>query len=127
MQIPGAQVVPAANGAEGLRQLPTVRPQLIITDYKMPGMTGLEFLEAARAIAPETPRILMTAYPDLEVATRAINEAHIENFLAKPIDPDEMIGKIVRVLQMQEAKLDKERQLARTLRQLSETLDAARK
>jgi YesN/AraC family two-component response regulator len=126
MQIPGAEVAVAANGAEGLRQIAATHPHLIITDYKMPGMNGLEFLEAARAASPETPRILMTAYPDLGVATRAINEAHIENFLAKPIEPDEMIEKIVRVFQMLESKVGKERELARTLRELTKTLDSAK-
>ena len=89
-------------------------------------MSGLEFLEAARAAAPETPRVMMTAYPDIEVATRAINEAHIENFLAKPIEPDEMIEKIVRIFQVMESKVSKERQLASTLRQLKDTLEAAK-
>ena len=73
MQIPGAQVATAGNGAEGLQEIQRSRPHVIITDYKMPGMNGLEFLQAARAYAPETPRMMMTAYPDLEVATRAIN------------------------------------------------------
>jgi YesN/AraC family two-component response regulator len=127
MQIPGAQVSTAANGAEGLRELATCRPHLIITDFKMPGMNGLEFLQAARSQAPETPRMMMTAYPDLDVATRAINEAHIENFLAKPIEPDEMIAKIVRIFQVLESKVDKERELARTLRELKDTLTQARK
>jgi len=127
MQIPGAEVDTAANGAEGLRLIGAKHPHLIITDFKMPGMNGLEFLAAARASAPETPRMLMTAYPDLDVATRAINEAHIENFLAKPVEPDEMIAKIVRILQLSESKFDKERQLATTIRQLQETLEATKK
>ena len=62
MQIPDLLVETAATGAEGLRMMPKVRPHLIITDYKMPGMNGLEFLAASRALAPETPRILMTAF-----------------------------------------------------------------
>ncbi|HUR69258.1 MAG TPA: response regulator [Candidatus Thermoplasmatota archaeon] len=127
MQIPGATVALAANGAEGLRAMTAHRPDLIITDYKMPGMNGLEFLEAARAASPDTPRVLMTAYPDLEVATRAINEAHIENFLAKPVEPEEMIEKIVRILQLGHAKLEKERSLARSLRELAQTIDGTRK
>lgn len=124
MQIPELSVTTAENGHEALRLLPEVRPTLIITDFKMPGMNGLEFLAAARALAPETPRVLMTAYPDLEIASRAINEAHIENFLAKPVEPDEMIQKVVRIFQIEEARVDKERQLARTIRQLTEAIDA---
>lgn len=127
MGIPDLTVDLAANGAEGLRALQATPTHLIITDYKMPGMNGLEFLAAARAMAPETPRILMTAFPDLEIATRAINEAHIENFLAKPVDPDEILAKVTRVFQMEEARHEKERSLARTLRQLQEALEAQKK
>lgn len=124
MGIEGCKVHLAANGPEGLRMLQEVRPHLIITDFKMPGMSGLEFLAAARAVFPETPRILMTAFPDIELATRAINEAHIENFLPKPVDPAEMVAKVQRVLDMEAARHEKERSLARTLRLLQETLDA---
>ena len=120
----GAEVSLAENGMEGLRMLPQVKPHLIITDFKMPGMNGLEFLAAARASFPETPRILMTAFPDLDIATRAINEAHIENFLPKPVEPDEMLARVQRILEMEEARHGKERELASTLRQLKETLDA---
>ena len=127
IQLPEAQVDTAATGAEALRMLPTARPHLIITDFKMPGMNGLEFLAAARAQMPEVPRILMTAYPDLEVATRAINEAHIENFLAKPIEPEELLAKLVRIFQMADARHNKERALARTLRELQEAIETTKK
>lgn len=127
MQIPDLEVTIAASGAEGLRALPAARPTLIITDFKMPGMNGLEFLEAARAIVPETPRMLMTAYPDLDITTRAINEAHIENFLAKPIEPEELIAKVVRIFQMEEARHEKERQLAQTIHALKTAMEIERK
>ena len=127
MQIPDLEVATAENGAEGLRMIPQTRPNLIITDFKMPGMNGLEFLQASRAMAPETPRVLMTAYPDLEIATRAINEAHIENFLAKPVEPEELIAKVVRIFQIEEARLERERSLARTIRALQTAIEAEKK
>ena len=68
---------------------------LIVTDYKMPGMNGLEFLAAAKTLAPKVPRVLVTAFPDLELAIRAVNEARIENFFTKPLEP----GKVVEVIQ----------------------------
>lgn len=127
IQLPEATVDTAATGAEALRMLPQARPHLIITDFKMPGMNGLEFLQAARAAMPDVPRILMTAYPDLEVATRAINEAHIENFLAKPIEPEELLAKLVRIFQMADARHNKERALARTLRELQDAIETTKK
>lgn len=115
-------VATASSGAEGLHSVQAARPDLIISDYKMPGMNGIEFLEASRAFAPDTPRILITAFPDLELAVRSINDAHIENFLQKPLDPVVVIAKVERILNMQAAKHEKERALARGLKELSDRL-----
>ncbi|HWH08197.1 MAG TPA: response regulator [Candidatus Thermoplasmatota archaeon] len=113
----------AEDGAAGLRHLQRARPDLIVSDFKMPGMNGLEFLQAARAFAPETPKILITAFPDLDLAVRAINDAHIENFLQKPLDPAMVVEKVNRILLIQAARHEKERALARGLKELSERLD----
>lgn len=122
MSIPGVDVALAATGAQGLSVLNSHRADLIITDYRMPGMNGLDFLAAARALSPETPRIMMTAYPDLDVATRAINEAHIQSFLPKPLEPDDIIAKVVRAFQAAESKVEEERALARNLYALSKAM-----
>ena len=116
------EVTLAADGTDGLRALQRMRPDLIVSDFKMPGMNGLEFLQAARAYAPETPKILITAFPDLDLAVRSINDAHIENFLQKPLDPEVVLEKVNRILLLQAAKHDKERALARGLKELSERL-----
>jgi response regulator RpfG family c-di-GMP phosphodiesterase len=82
----GIRVRTASSGAAALDVLRSETVDLILTDDKMPGMNGLEFLEEAAHIAPGTPRILITAFPDLDVAIRAINEAGIENFVTKPFE-----------------------------------------
>lgn len=125
--IENAVVEAREDGPSALRAIAATPPDLIVTDFKMPGMNGLEFLQASRAMAPETPRVLMTAYPDLEIATRAINEAHIENFLAKPVEPEELIAKVVRIFQIEEARLERERSLARTIRALQTAIEAEKK
>ena len=74
-----------------LRQL-KVRQEavgLLLSDQRMPGMTGVEFLEKAREIYPEAKRVLLTAYADTEAAIRAINTARIHYYLTKPWDPPE--------------------------------------
>jgi DNA-binding NtrC family response regulator len=91
LHLPGVKVLTAAEGKKALELLKTNTVGLIVSDYKMPGMDGLEFLTKAREIAPEAPRILITAYPELNVAVRAINEAQIQNFLTKPITPQALI------------------------------------
>jgi thioredoxin reductase (NADPH) len=62
---------------------------LFLSDQRMPGMTGVEFLEKAQALYPEAKRALLTAYADTEAAIKAINTARINYYLTKPWDPPE--------------------------------------
>jgi len=62
---------------------------LFLSDQRMPGMTGVDFLQQAMAIYPEAKRVLLTAYADTEAAIRAINAAKIHYYLNKPWDPPE--------------------------------------
>lgn len=86
-----------ARAASGQAALDTMRQlqerqeslALIVSDQRMPGMTGVEFLERAREQYPEARRVLLTAYADTEAAIRAINSARIHYYLTKPWDPPE--------------------------------------
>ena len=74
-----------------LREL-TVRGEqvaLLLADHRMPGMTGVEFLEQAMDIAPRAKRVLLTAYADTDAAIRAINDIDLDRYLLKPWDPPE--------------------------------------
>jgi thioredoxin reductase (NADPH) len=62
---------------------------LFLSDQRMPGMTGVDFLEKAQSIYPEAKRALLTAYADTEAAIKAINTAKIHYYLTKPWDPPE--------------------------------------
>ena len=62
---------------------------LFLSDQRMPGMTGVEFLEQAIPLYPDAKRVLLTAYADTEAAIRAINSARIHYYLNKPWDPPE--------------------------------------
>ncbi len=63
----------------------------IISDLTMPGVDGIEFLERARDEAPETPRILLTGNATLPASIDAVNRAHIDSLLTKPVSPDELL------------------------------------
>lgn len=62
---------------------------LFLSDQRMPGMAGVDFLEKARTVYPNAKRVLLTAYADTEAAIRAINTARIQYYLTKPWDPPE--------------------------------------
>ncbi len=62
---------------------------LLLSDQRMPEMTGVEFLEKARMHAPDARRVLLTAYADTDAAIRAINQVRIHYYLMKPWDPPE--------------------------------------
>ena len=81
----GYEVVPAVSGAEGLERLQRETFDLILTDHRMPQMSGLDLLKAAREINPEVPVVVMTAYGSVEQAVAAM-KAGAYDYLGKPID-----------------------------------------
>jgi thioredoxin reductase (NADPH) len=62
---------------------------LLLVDQRMPGMSGVEFMERAVEIAPEAKRVLLTAYADTQAAIDAINRVSLDHYLLKPWDPPE--------------------------------------
>jgi len=88
------RIVRAASGLAALdicRQLLDRKDTvaLFISDQRMPGMTGVDFLQEALKLYPDAKRVLLTAYADTEAAIRAINSAKIHYYLNKPWDPPE--------------------------------------
>src|SRR5438105_3825923 len=88
------KIIKALSGKEGLDIVKTLKKRstpiaLFLTDQRMPDMTGIQFLEKASLYYPETPRILLTAYADTEVAIKGINEIGLDYYLMKPWDPPE--------------------------------------
>src|SRR4051794_14176728 len=69
------KIISCASGPEALRVLEARRAEIgvVLTDQRMPGMTGVELLERARNMAPEAARMLVTAYADLQVVIDAVN------------------------------------------------------
>ena len=80
----------ATSGSEGLEKLVTEDYAVVVSDYKMPGMTGAEFLEVAKETAPDTYRIMLTGQADLKTVTSAVNLGGIHCFLSKPWDGEDL-------------------------------------
>lgn len=77
--------------AEALEFLKTNKPEVIISDFAMPEMNGLEFLTEAKKLYPDTCMIMLTGYADKENAVRAINEIGLYKYIEKPWDNDDLI------------------------------------
>jgi len=88
---------------------------VIVSDQRMPGMTGVEFLAQSRDVAPETVRILLTAFTDADALMTSINAANIYHFLLKPWDPKELLHTVRRGVE----RYDLTRERERLLRDLS--------
>lgn len=89
------RILRASSGEEALESLRELRladepVALLLVDQRMPGMTGVEFLDKALEHYPKARRVLLTAYADTEAAIRAINDVHIDYYLMKPWDPPEL-------------------------------------
>ncbi len=78
------EVVTATSGEEGLERLMTGRFAVVLSDHKMPGMSGVDFLGRVNEIAPETVRMLVTAYGSADTLAHAINDGSIYRYIAKP-------------------------------------------
>lgn len=95
----GFDLVTASSATEAMEILLEEAVDLIISDEKMPGMSGLEFLKLVRQRHPETMRFILTGHADPEFIIRAINEGEIYRFFTKPWDNEDMKNAIRSALQ----------------------------
>jgi EAL domain-containing protein (putative c-di-GMP-specific phosphodiesterase class I)/FixJ family two-component response regulator len=84
----GYRILAAASGREGLEVLALNSVQVIISDQRMPGMSGTEFLNTVKQLYPDTVRIILSGYTDLNVVTESVNRGAVFKFLTKPWDDD---------------------------------------
>ena len=85
----------AVGGEQGLTAIRDHGPYaVVISDMRMPGMNGVQFLSRVRQVAPDTIRIILTGYADITAAMDAVNEGNIFRFLAKPCTQDVLVKAI---------------------------------
>lgn len=113
----GYRILTAGSGAEGLEVLAGNTVDVIMSDQRMQGMSGIEFLRQVKVLYPETIRIVLSGYTELKSVTDAINEGAIYRFLTKPWNDDQLRANI------QDAFNHKE--LADENRRLSQMVQAA--
>jgi len=83
---------------EALERLPAETPNVVVSDIRMPGASGLELMKELKARLPSTPIIIMTAYSDLESAVAAFQGGAFE-YLPKPFDVDHAVGLVRRAME----------------------------
>jgi len=78
----------ASSGEQALVMMSGSSPYaVVVSDMRMPGMDGVQFLSRVREISPQTVRVMLTGNADIQTAMTAVNEGHIFRFLTKPCDP----------------------------------------
>jgi diguanylate cyclase (GGDEF)-like protein len=105
------KILTAASGQEGLDLLKINEVDVIVSDQRMPGITGVEFLRKAKEIRPDTVRIVLSGYAELQSVTGAVNEGAIYKFLMKPWDDAQLREHIDEAFRRKEMA-DENRRLA---------------
>ena len=104
----GYQVITATSGALGLEALTRQPVDVILSDQRMPGMTGIEFLREARRLYPHTLRMTLSGYTDLQSIIEAVNEGAVYKFLTKPWDDAQLRATVAQAFQHHELAQPKE-------------------
>jgi len=97
-------VLMAASGEEALRLLQQHDVALIITDQRMPGMTGLELLKSTTSFRPQMVRILLTGYTDVNTLVDALNWGEVYKYVNKPWNNDDLRATVSRAIEHYEAR-----------------------
>jgi PAS domain S-box-containing protein len=105
----GYRIFTASSGAEGLEVLEREPIGVIVSDQRMPAMTGTEFLSVVKDRYPETTRIVLSGYTDLNSIADAINQGAIYKFLTKPWDDELLRGHVAEAFQRYEMKQENQR------------------
>lgn len=121
-------VITAGSGQEALDILavPDRSVSMIISDQKMPGMTGAEFLEKSRVYVPDAIRFLLTGYSDMETLVDAINKGKVQRYISKPWDDNDLLLTIENGIKQYELVLENKRLMEITRKQNVQLLQVGR-
>ena len=112
----------AASAKEGMKILNEVPIQIIITDQRMPEMSGVEFLEQIIPIYPDPIRILLTGYSDIQAVIDAINKGQVYHYITKPWDEEQLRNIIKKSLEVY-ALRGENKELVKSLLRANEQLE----
>ncbi len=117
----GYRLLSASSGQEGLALLAENEVGVILSDQRMPDMSGVEFLRAAREQWPDTVRVMLSGYTDLSSVTDSVNKVAIYKFLTKPWDDDALREVVRKAFHLYQVSRENTR-LNRALKEANATL-----
>ena len=112
-------ILSAGSAEEALAMLAQESVDVVISDEKMPGMSGSEFLSVVRQDYPDTIRMILTGHASLETAIRAINEGEIYRFFTKPCNVFDLAMTTRQALHQKDLQRESQRLLKMAKRQLA--------
>src|SRR5262249_14892592 len=118
------RVLGATRAAEGLKILEREQVHIVMSDQRMPEMTGVEFLHRLRETYPDTVRLLFTAYADIKAVTDAINQGSVYRYITKPWEPQELQAVLRQAAQHYDL-LAERKQLLKELQEKNRQLESA--
>ncbi len=121
------KVISALSGEQGIKLLETTATPffLIISDQRMPGISGSEFLEKSILLSPESRRLLVTGYSDFDALTAAVNKGEIHQYMSKPWENDDLLLRIMGELEIYKHFQERKHLFNVTKRQNAKLFDLA--
>src|SRR6516165_2142435 len=103
------RVLGATRAVDGLNIMEREQVHIVMTDQRMPEMTGVEFLKRLRETHPDVIRLLFTAYADIKAVVDAINQGSVYRYITKPWDPDELEMVVRQAVEKHDLVVEKSR------------------
>lgn len=120
MDVDSINILTAVSGKEGLEILKSSEVAVIVSDQKMPEMSGAEFLEKARKMQPESVRIVLTGYADINAAMDAVNKGGASKYITKPWDDNDLMLTVLNSVETYNLKKENKRLTELTRKQNEE-------
>ena len=120
------RVLTFTRGSEALAALAQIDPAAVLSDQRMPEMTGVEFLRKAKQLRPDATRLLITGHADIKAVIDAINEGNVFRYISKPWDTDELAGVVRQAVEHNNLVVERRRLLGELQRSNVELAEANR-
>lgn len=120
------RVLTFERGADALKALEKTDAPVVMSDQRMPELSGVELLRRVKSLRPDTTRLLFTGYADIRAVIDAINEGNVFRYITKPWDPDELVTIIRQAIEHHDMIVEQRRLMTELTRSNAELTEANR-